>query len=171
MGDYVGVTLKELDYSTSVQSLAVTGAGFVGSYAWGPIEQPYTIANLDSYALLYGKPYPANKISYLTGASYLDYSDSLRVVRVAGADSKNATTKNYTYVKYTLENVLGDIIPGSTMTNTALATATVASYDETTGEGKIYLRPFNLSTGLFTMQNNGVYDGFNEITALTTTLR
>lgn len=134
MGDYVGVTLKELDYSTSVQSLAVTGAGFVGSYAWGPIEQPYTIANLDSYAILYGKPYAANKISYLTGASYLDYSDSLRVVRVAGANSKNATTKNYTYVKYTLENVLGDIIPGSTMTNASLATATVASYDATTGE-------------------------------------
>ena len=47
----------------------------------------------------------------------------------------------------------------------------ITTYDETTGEGKIYLRPFNLSTGLFTMQNNGVYGGFNEITAITTTLR
>lgn len=134
MGDFVGVTLKELDYSTSVQSIAVTGAGFVGSYAWGPINQAVSISNLDNYAILYGKPYAANKIPYLTGASYLDYSDSLRVVRVAGADSKNATTKNYTYVSYVLEDVLGEIQAGSTMTNTAEATATVESYNEETGE-------------------------------------
>lgn len=47
----------------------------------------------------------------------------------------------------------------------------IVTYNESTKEGKIYLRPFNPSTGLFTMQNNGVYGGFNEITALTTTLR
>ena len=47
----------------------------------------------------------------------------------------------------------------------------ITTYDETTGEGKIYLRPFNVSTGLFTMQSNGTYGGFNEITAITPTLR
>ena len=47
----------------------------------------------------------------------------------------------------------------------------ITTYDETTGDGRIYLRPFNVTTGLFTKENNGVYEGFNEITAITPTLR
>lgn len=47
----------------------------------------------------------------------------------------------------------------------------ITTYNEETGEGKIYLRPYNVSTGLFTFQDNGSYGGFGEITAITTTLR
>jgi len=47
----------------------------------------------------------------------------------------------------------------------------IVTYDETTGEGKIYLRPFSVSTGMFTIRNNGTYGGFGEITAITTTPR
>ena len=47
----------------------------------------------------------------------------------------------------------------------------IFTYNENTGEGKIYLRPFNVSTGLFTYKDNGVYGGFGRITAATTTFR
>lgn len=47
----------------------------------------------------------------------------------------------------------------------------ILTYNETTGEGKIYLRPFNVSTGLFTYKDNGVYGGFGRITAVATTFR
>lgn len=47
----------------------------------------------------------------------------------------------------------------------------ITTYNETTGEGKIYLRPFNVSTGLFTAQNNGTYGGFGEITAICPTFK
>ena len=47
----------------------------------------------------------------------------------------------------------------------------ITTHNESTGEGKIYLRPYNVTTGLFTMQSNGTYGGFNEITAITPTLR
>ena len=47
----------------------------------------------------------------------------------------------------------------------------IFTYDESTGEGKIYLRPFNVSTGLFTYKDNGVYGGFGKITAVATTFR
>jgi hypothetical protein len=47
----------------------------------------------------------------------------------------------------------------------------ITTYNEKTGEGKIYLRPFNVSTGLFTSKNNGTYGGFGEITALCPTFR
>lgn len=132
MSDFVGVTLKELDYSTSVQAQAATGAGFVGGYAWGPIEQGRTITNLDNYALSFGLPRTGNKVSYLTGASYLDYSDALRVVRVAGEGTKNATSGNYDYAKFTLTNVLGTIEVGSKFTANTTVEGYVVSYDEAT---------------------------------------
>lgn len=47
----------------------------------------------------------------------------------------------------------------------------ITTYNESTGEGKIYLRPFNVSTGMFTFKDNGVYGGFGEITAITSTMR
>ena len=47
----------------------------------------------------------------------------------------------------------------------------IVTYNEKTGEGRIYLRPFNVSTGKFTFKDNGSYGGFGEITAITTTLR
>lgn len=137
MSDFVGVTLKELDYSTSVQSQAATGAGYVCGYAWGPIEQPLTITNLDNYAITFGKPVVSNKISYLTGASYLDYSDSLRVVRVAGEGSKNATNVNYDYATFVLTNVLGDVIIGSKFHNASNVEAYVVSYNPDTFEMEV----------------------------------
>lgn len=48
----------------------------------------------------------------------------------------------------------------------------ITTYNESTGEGKIYLRAFNVSTGLFTMTgDNGTFDGFGEITAIAPTFR
>jgi len=47
----------------------------------------------------------------------------------------------------------------------------IFTYNESTGEGKIYLRPFNVSTGLFTFKDNGVYGGFGRITAVASTFR
>lgn len=47
----------------------------------------------------------------------------------------------------------------------------IVTYNEKTKEGKIYLRPFSVSTGLFTLTDNGSYGGFGEITAIATTPR
>ena len=47
----------------------------------------------------------------------------------------------------------------------------ITTYNEKTGEGKVYLRPFNVSTGRFTSQSNGTFGGFGEITAVTSTLK
>ena len=47
----------------------------------------------------------------------------------------------------------------------------VFTYNASTGEGKIYLRPFNVSTGLFTYKDNGVYGGFGRISAAASTFR
>ena len=47
----------------------------------------------------------------------------------------------------------------------------ITTYNPKTGEGKFYLRPFNVASGLFTMKNNGTYGGFGEITCIAPTFR
>ena len=47
----------------------------------------------------------------------------------------------------------------------------IVTYNEKTGEGKIYMRPFNVSTGRFTLKSNSTLKGFGEITAITTTFK
>ena len=48
----------------------------------------------------------------------------------------------------------------------------IVTYNETTGEGKIYAKPFNVNSGLFSMTDQGeTYGGFGEITAVTTVPR
>lgn len=128
MSDYVGVTLKELDYSTSVQTASASGAGFAGSYAWGPIMDAQTITDTDNYALIFGKPTKTNKIPYFTAWQYLGYSDNLRVVRVAGEGTKNSTSVNYDYTAFNVKDVIGTFEVGSTVEGeNSKATAVVVS--------------------------------------------
>ena len=48
----------------------------------------------------------------------------------------------------------------------------IVTQNSVTGEGKIYLRGFNVSTGLFTFNGDyGSFGGFGDITAICTTLR
>lgn len=165
MSDFVGVTLKELDYSTSVQTQAATGAGFAGGYAWGPVEQPITITTLDNYAIVFGKPIVSNKVSYLTAASYLDYSDNLRVVRVVGEGTKNATSIVYDYAKFVLSSVLGTIEVGATFKNANNIEAEVVEFDLATNTLTV-----KNCTGLFAINNtltfsNGATATINSITS------
>ncbi len=48
----------------------------------------------------------------------------------------------------------------------------ITTYNDKTGEGKIYLRGFSVATGMFTFNGNGgTFSGFGEITATATTFR
>lgn len=48
----------------------------------------------------------------------------------------------------------------------------ITTYNDATGEGKFYLRGFNVATGMFTFTGDyGTFSGFGEITAIAPTLR
>lgn len=48
----------------------------------------------------------------------------------------------------------------------------ITTYDTSANEGKVYLCPFNVNTGKFSLvKDNGVYTGFGRITAVATTLK
>lgn len=132
----------------------------------------------------------ASDIDQAKGFAFCDNTDFFyyytdRKISVVNTVGKNATARNlswepseksekitglYHYQQgfYGTQGIYGDY---EHQLDTHRMQMMIVTHNESTGEGKIYLYSFNLSTGLFGQQANGTYGGFNEITAVTTTLR
>lgn len=91
-----GVEVKETDLTNIIPALATSVGGFAGFFRWGPVNTPVNIGSETELVRTFGAP--TTKVddlerSFLTAASYLKYSNALRVVRAAD-DSKNAHSSN-----------------------------------------------------------------------------
>lgn len=91
-----GVEVKETDLTNIIPALATSVGGFAGFFRWGPVNTPVNISSETELTRTFGAP--TTKVddlerSFLTAASYLKYSNALRVVRAAD-DSKNAHSSN-----------------------------------------------------------------------------
>ncbi len=99
-----GVEIKETDLTNIIPALATSVGGFAGFFRWGPVNTPVNVSSETDLARLFGAP--TVKIddlerSFLTAASYLKYSNTLRVVRASdggsNAHSGNDFTTGYGY--------------------------------------------------------------------------
>jgi hypothetical protein len=91
-----GVQVKEIDLTNVVPAVSTSIGGYAGSFSWGPVEEVRTISSEKELAETFGLP-PKTDVSvsqsFLTAASFLKYSGSLKVVRAAAASGyKNATS-------------------------------------------------------------------------------
>jgi hypothetical protein len=97
-----GVNVSEVDKTTVVPSILTTAGAFVGSFSWGPANKRILIDNEDTLRTVFGKPDANTFVSYYTASSFLSYGNNLSVVRISGANSKNAmanTAANTTPIK------------------------------------------------------------------------
>lgn len=85
-----GIVTTEVDQQLIVSGSATSTGAFVGSFAWGPVDEIVTINNENSLVSFYQKPNDDTYRSFLTCADFLSYSDDLRVVRVVGDNARNA---------------------------------------------------------------------------------
>ena len=91
-----GVQVKEIDLTNVVPAVSTSIGGYAGSFSWGPVEEVRTISSEKELAETFGLP-PKTDVSvsqsFLTAASFLKYSGSLKVVRAGAASGyKNATS-------------------------------------------------------------------------------
>jgi len=94
-----GVTVKEVDLTTIVPSVATTIGGFAGQYQWGPADQVITVDSPKNYVALFGTPNNSNAADWFSAENFLRYGRNLLVVRVVHDDAKNAaTTATTTYI-------------------------------------------------------------------------
>ena len=91
-----GVQVREIDLTNVVPAVSTSIGGYAGAFSWGPIEEVRTVSSEKDLAKTFGLPPKTNASvsqSFLTAASFLKYSSSLKVVRAGAASGyKNATS-------------------------------------------------------------------------------
>ena len=84
MGDLVspGVQVKEKDLTTTVRSEPTSVGAMAGIFTKGPISSVVTLFSEEELVDIFGKPNGTNYEYWFTAASFLLYSNTLRVVRM-----------------------------------------------------------------------------------------
>lgn len=85
-----GVNIKEIDLTTIVPAVATTPGGYAGYFYWGPCEEIVTVSSERELAQIFGKPDSTNFVDFFTPANFLQYGNSMQVVRVVGAAATNS---------------------------------------------------------------------------------
>ena len=85
-----GVNTSEIDLTTVVPAVAVSTGAIAGEFTWGPVESIRQISNEVQLVSTFGEPVNGFSNTFFTAASFLAYSNDLRVVRGANTTSNNA---------------------------------------------------------------------------------
>lgn len=94
-----GVLVTERDDTLSVPSVSTTAGGFVGHFAWGPVDEVRIIDSEKNLYSTFGKPDGNTYVSFFTAANFLSYGNNLKVIRVVPPSSRNAASNNSVLVK------------------------------------------------------------------------
>ena len=78
-----GVNVTEIDLTTVIPAVSTSVGATVGQFGWGPVDEVTLITSESELAANFGKPTPNNVVDYFSAANFLDYTNALRVVRVA----------------------------------------------------------------------------------------
>ena len=87
-----GVNVSEIDLTTIIPVVGVSGGAFVGNFVWGPVNDIVTIDNELQLADTFGKPDSNTFTSFFTAANFLTYTNGLKLIRSVGVGAKNATS-------------------------------------------------------------------------------
>ena len=80
-----GVHVREIDLTNIVPSVATTVGAIAGPFEKGPVSSITTIGSEQDLLSVFGKPNSSNYEWWFTAASFLAYSDQLKVVRTESA--------------------------------------------------------------------------------------
>lgn len=86
-----GVNVSEIDLTTIVPAVGTTGGGVAGPFRWGPVEERVLVDNELTLVDRFGEPDNDTANAFFSAANFLQYGNTLHVVRAATANAKNAT--------------------------------------------------------------------------------
>jgi len=102
-----GVQVREIDQSEFIRADADAGAGTVGQFVWGPVEESVQISSSTQLQKMFGRPNDTNFIDWFSANNFLAYSNNLRLVRVCNNNARNASVdgtgrlvKNQSHLNY-----------------------------------------------------------------------
>ena len=85
-----GVQVKEIDLTNVVPAVSTSIGAIAGAFQWGPVEEIRTIGSEKELVQVFGQPNADTYKYFMPAAQFLQYGNSLRVVRV-NTDNLNAT--------------------------------------------------------------------------------
>jgi phage tail sheath protein FI len=85
-----GVEIKEIDLSNVVPAISTSLGATAGAFNWGPVSEVTMVSSEKELASTFGGPDDNTASFFWTAASFLKYSNALKVVRVA-TTNLNAT--------------------------------------------------------------------------------
>lgn len=95
-----GIGINEVDQTNIVPATSTTIGGYAGHFNWGPADEIVTVGSENELASAYGSPAQGESSrSFLTAASFLKYSNALRVSRAIGDDALNAADASQVQIK------------------------------------------------------------------------
>lgn len=86
------VSVREIDLTNVIPAVSTTVGGFVGDFTWGPVDKVTLVNSEKTLVNQFGRPTVDKTVDFLTAASFLAYSNALRVTRVIDETASNATT-------------------------------------------------------------------------------
>ena len=88
-----GVSTAEIDLTTRVPIPSLSQGALCSIFKWGPLHEVVTVSSDDDMVERFGKPTGDNFQDWFTGANFLMYANTLRIVRTANtASAKNAVS-------------------------------------------------------------------------------
>ncbi len=86
------VVVKEVDLTGGVPNVQTSTGAYVGKFMWGPADQRTLVANEEELTETFGAPDTSHSIDYHDAATFLRYSNTLQLLRVADSSALNAVS-------------------------------------------------------------------------------
>jgi len=93
-----GVLVQEKDLTRIIPAVSTSTGAFAGTFRKGPLDEIVTIGSEAELVSTFGKPDSSNFESFFSASNFLQYSNSLRIVRVQNANVSNATENGSAFV-------------------------------------------------------------------------
>ena len=110
-----GVNVTEIDLTTSIPAISTSVGALAGFFRWGPCLKVRQITSENELVATFGPPPIERANAFFTAASFLAYSNDLRIVRTketgvtnagsAGSISVTANEEEYENTYYEANNV------------------------------------------------------------------
>jgi len=108
-----GVLVQEKDLTRIIPAVSTSTGAFAGSFRKGPLDEVVTISSEQELVSVFGKPDADNFEDFFSAASFLQYSNALRVVRVQNSAVATATESGSAFVIKNLQDYQDNYANGS----------------------------------------------------------
>ena len=93
-----GVSTAEIDLTTRTPIPSLSQGALCSIFKWGPLFEVVTVSSEDDMVERFGKPTGDNFQDWFTGANFLTYANTLRIVRTANTTNARNAVANGTSV-------------------------------------------------------------------------